>query len=124
MFVMAASSAERILGKFRRSFAAAGFRLCFSPSGGGSLRIGQDIEPQRVRRGLSLVVIVPVPPLVGRGLRVALRRVLPGLLAAEGGHVEVTPGGSHCLVAAAVDEVGAEYLVAIADECVVAVPLV
>src|SRR5687768_6549318 len=60
-------------------------------------------------RDLGLVVlVVEVPPLVRRGLRVALGRVLPLLLAAEGAHVEVAPGAPHRLVAAAVDEVGAE----------------
>ena len=55
------------------------------------------------------VFVVPVPPLVRRGLRVALRRVLPLLLAPERSHVEVAPGAPHRLVAAAVDEVGAEH---------------
>src|SRR5215218_5298329 len=40
---------------------------------------------------------------------VALRRVLPLLLAPERRHVEIGPGGAHRLVAAAVDEVGAEH---------------
>src|ERR1700732_1817333 len=67
---------------------------------------------------------MPVPPLVRRGLGVTLRRVFPGLLTAERRDIEVAPGGPHRLVAAAVDEVCAEYLVAVADECIVAVPLV
>src|SRR5258708_37955492 len=67
---------------------------------------------------------MPVPPLVRRGLGVTLWRVLPSLLTAERREVEVAPGGSHRLVAAAVDEVCAEHLVAVADECIVAVPLV
>src|SRR5215204_5500697 len=70
------------------------------------------------------VFVVPVPPLVRRRLRVALRRVLPLLLAPERSHVEVAPGAPHRLVAAAVDEVGAEDAVAVADERVRAVPLV
>jgi hypothetical protein len=45
-------------------------------------------------------------------------------LAAERGHVEVVPGAPHLLVAAGIDEVGAEDPVALADECVGAVPLV
>src|SRR5438270_13840132 len=35
------------------------------------------LAPSPVRRGLGRVLVVPVPPLVGRGLRVAFRRVLP-----------------------------------------------
>src|ERR671922_2426010 len=73
-------------------------------------------------RGVPVRVVV-VPPLVRRGLGVALRRVLPLLLAAERRYVEVGPGGSHGLVAAGVDEVGAEDAVAFADERVGAVPL-
>src|ERR671925_2256703 len=73
-------------------------------------------------RGVPVRVVI-VPPLVRRGLGVALRRVLPLLLAAERRYVEVGPGGSHGLVAAGVDEVGAEDAVAFADERVGAVPL-
>src|SRR4029453_17042254 len=75
------------------------------------------------RRGV-VVLVVPVPPLVRRGLRVALRRVLPVLLASECRDVEIVPGTAHLLVAAVVDEVGAEHLFAVADEGVRAVPLV
>src|SRR5215475_5586828 len=67
--------------------------------------------------------VVPGPPPVRRGLRVALRRVLPLLLAPERSDVEVAPGAPHRLVAAAVDEVRAEYVVAVADERVRTVPL-
>src|ERR1700757_4740106 len=70
------------------------------------------------------VFVVPIPPLVRRRLRVALRRVLPLLLTPEGSNVEVAPGAAHLFVTAAVDEVGAEYAVAVAYECVRAVPLV
>src|SRR6185295_6108354 len=70
------------------------------------------------------VLVVPVPPLVWWGLRVALGRVLPLLLTTEGGHVEIAPGASHDLVAATVDEVRAKHAVAVADERVRAVPLV
>src|SRR6266404_6314420 len=80
--------------------------------------------PSPVRRGLGRVLVVPVPPLVRRGLRVALRRVFPGLLASERRRIEVAPGAPHRLVAAAVDEVGAEHLVTVVEEHVVAVPLV
>src|SRR5687768_7749010 len=63
------------------------------------------------RRGLSrgvTVLVVQVPPLVRRGLRVALGRVLPILLATQQRHVQVRPGGPHRLVAAVLDPVGAE----------------
>src|SRR5918912_480656 len=70
------------------------------------------------------VGVVVVPPHVGRRLRVVLGRVLPVLLAAERGHVQVAPSGAHSLVAAAVDEIGAVDLVTLADERVVPVPLV
>src|SRR2546429_6044860 len=68
--------------------------------------------------------VVPDPPLVGRSLRVALRRVLPLLLAPERSDVQVVPSVPHLLVAAVVDEVGAEYAVAVADERVRSVPLI
>src|SRR5829696_1651745 len=79
---------------------------------------------RRERSVAVFVLVVQAPPLVGRGLRVARRRVLPLLLAPERGDVEVGPGAAHRLVAAAVDEVGAEDRVAVADEGVRAVPLV
>src|SRR5215831_20312953 len=82
------------------------------------------LDPLRVRRGLGVVVVVPVPPLVWRALGVSFWRVLPSLLTAERRDIEVAPGGPHRLVAAVVDEVCAKYLVAVADECIVAVPLV
>src|SRR5262245_4571749 len=53
------------------------FRLFGAPSGCRCLRVGYYIDPLRVRRGLGLVVVMPVPPLVRRRLRVACRRVLP-----------------------------------------------
>src|SRR5213082_3616609 len=68
--------------------------------------------------------VVPDPPLVRRGLWITLRRVLPLLLAPERSDIEVVPGIPHLLVAAVVDEVGAEHAVAVADERVRAVPLV
>src|SRR5438067_12408585 len=68
--------------------------------------------------------VVPDPPLVRRGLWITLRRVLPLLLAPERSDIEVVPGVSHLLVAAVVDEVGAEQAVAVADERVRAMPLV
>src|SRR5580692_6386239 len=103
---------------------SARFRLFVAPSGGGSLRVGYDIDPLRVRRGLSVIVVVPVPPFVWRGLGITLRRVLPSLLAAERRDVKIAPDGPHCLVATVVDEVCAEHPLAVAKEYVVAVPLV
>src|SRR6266853_3554744 len=100
------------------------FRLCVAPSGGGSFRVGYDIDPLRVRRGLGVVVVVPVPPFVRRGLRVTLWRILPGFLTAERRDIEIAPGGPHRLVATAVDEVCAEHPLAIAEEHVMAVPLI
>src|SRR5688500_1361147 len=76
------------------------------------------------RRTALAVLVVPVPPLVRRSLRIPLRRILPLLLAAERSDVEKTPGASHLLIPAAVDEVRSEDLVAVADERVRAVPLV
>src|SRR5919112_5755453 len=80
------------------------------------------VSPWSWSGGVAVRVVV-VPPLVGRGLGVALGRVLPLLLAPERGDVEVAPGAPHRLVAARVDEVGAEDPVAVADEGVGAVPL-
>src|SRR6202050_845014 len=99
------------------------FPLCVALSG-GFLRVGYYVDPLRVRRGRGVVVIVPVPPLVRRGLGVTLWRVLPSLLTAERRDVEVAPEGPHRLVAAVVDEVCTENLVAIAEEDVVAVPFI
>src|SRR5918992_4852293 len=70
-----------------------------------------------------VVLVVPAAPGVGRGLRPALGRVLPRLLAAVRGDVEEAPGRPERLVAAGVDEVRAVDLVAVAQEDVRAVPL-
>src|SRR5215210_489712 len=71
-----------------------------------------------------VVLVVQVPPLVRGRLRIALRRVLPLLLAPERGDVEVGPGAAHRLVAAVVDEVRAEDpAVVLSYEGVGAVPL-
>src|SRR4051812_575742 len=74
--------------------------------------------------GHLVVLVVQVPPLVGRRLRVALRRVLPLLLASERGDVEVAPRAAHVLVTAVVYEIGTEDPVAVAKKSVRAVPLV
>jgi hypothetical protein len=74
------------------------------------------LGPLRVRRGLGVVVVVPVPPFVRRSLRVTLWRVLPSFPTAERREVEITPGGPDRLVAAVVDEVCAEFPAAVAEE--------
>src|SRR5437868_13521497 len=108
--------------KWRRSLAR--FRLFLASSGGSSLRIGYDVDPLRVRRGLSAIVVMPVPPLVRRGLGVTLWRVLPTLLTSKRRDIEIAPDGPHRLIAAVVDEVRAEHLIALADENIVTVPLI
>src|SRR5215469_348274 len=102
----------------------AGFFFFLPPANGGCLRIGKDIDPLGVRGRLGGVVVVPVPPLVRRSLGITLGRILPSFLTAEGREVEVAPGGSHGLVAAAVDEVCAEHAVAVAKEDIVTVPFI
>src|SRR5215216_1546553 len=79
--------------------------------------------PLRARLPALAVRVVVVPPLIWRRLRVALRRVLPLLLAPERGDVEVAPRAPHLLVATAVDEVGAVDLAVVADERGGSVPL-
>src|SRR5215813_2737427 len=74
-------------------------------------------------RGLAVRVVV-VPPRVRRGLRIALRRILPLLLTAERRDIQVAPSASHRLVAPEVDEVGPVDPLAVADEGVGPVPLV
>src|SRR5271156_3223678 len=103
-----------------RSHSLAHFRFCVGLSEGGFSRVGH-LDPLAVRRGLGVVVIVPVPPLVRRGLGVTLWRVLPSLLTAERCNVEVAPGTPHRLVTAVVDEVCAEHSLAVAEKYVVAV---
>src|SRR3546814_21160465 len=43
----------------------------------GSLSGGRHLDPLLVGCSVRDVAIVPVPPLIGRGLRIALGRVLP-----------------------------------------------
>src|SRR5580692_509838 len=90
----------------------------------GGLPGVRHLDPFRIGRGIGDVKLVPVPPFVRPALRIAFRRILPRLLPAERGHVEVAPDGAHRLVTAAIDEVGAEHFAAVADERVVAVPFV
>src|SRR5579859_424493 len=99
------------------------FRLCVPFSEGGFSSVGH-LDPLAVGRGLGVVVVVPVPPLVRWGLGITLWRVLPSLLAAERRDIEVAPGGPHRLVAAVVDEVCAKHTLSVAEEHVVAVPFV
>ena len=58
-------------------------------------RIPGDQQAGCLRREGSRVLavrVVVVPPLVRRGLRITLGRILPLLLAAERGDVEIAPG--------------------------------
>src|SRR6185369_7619451 len=52
----------------------------------------RHLDPFRIRSSAGGIAIIPVPPLVRRSLRVTLRRVLPNLLPAERGNIEVVPG--------------------------------
>src|SRR5215467_6110993 len=100
------------------------FLFLLAPSGGSSDRVGEYVHPLRVRRGFGVVVVVPVPPLIWRRLRVACWGVLPRFLTAERRDVEIAPSAPHGLIAAVVYEVCAEHLVAVAEEHVVAVPFI
>src|SRR5205823_7258607 len=95
----------------------------------GAVGFGVGLGSAELHQAGSILIrrvwfVVPDPPLVRRSLRIALRRVLPFLLAPERRDVEVVPSVSHLLVAAVIDEVGAEHAVAVADERVRSVPLV
>src|SRR5438445_12706377 len=68
--------------------------------------------------------VVPDPPLVRRSLGVALRRVLPFLLASQRSDVEIAPGAPHRLAAAVVDEIRSAHSVAVADQRVRPLPFV
>src|SRR5262245_46583522 len=118
-----AGGALIIMARVGRAGLPSCFRRCVAVPEGGFSSVGH-LHPLRVRRGPSIVVVVPIPPLVRRGLRVTRWRIFPFLLAPERRHVEVTPGAPHRLITAAIDKIGAEHLVAVADECIVAVPLV
>src|SRR5436305_8325303 len=89
----------------RQPSAAAPPAACRRRGRAGSRAAGAALGGRRVGEGGLevggvVVFVVAVPPDVGLGLRVALRRVLPDLLAAERGDVEVGPGGPERLVAA------------------------
>src|ERR1700679_1218382 len=75
---------------------------------GGFLRVGDYIDPLLVGRGPGVVVIVPVPPFIRRGLGVTFWRIFPSFLTAERREVEEAPGSAHRFVAAVVDEGRAE----------------
>src|SRR6516164_6792753 len=74
----------------RRSGRLSLARFCFcvtlSERGFSSVR---HLDPFPVRRSLGVVVVVPVPPLVRRGLGVTFGRVLPRLLTAKRCEVEI-----------------------------------
>src|SRR5580704_4682684 len=89
---------------------------------GDFLGVGH-FDPLRARRDLGVVVVMPVPPLIWRSLRITGWRVFPDLLTPEGRDIKVTPDGPHRLVTPLVDEVCAEHPLAVANERVVAVPL-
>src|SRR3569623_1727554 len=84
----------------------------------------RHLHPYLVGLRPCLVIVVPDPPFIGRGLGITRGRILPRFLPAERGQVEIAPGRAHRLVAAIDDEIGAEAAVAVADEGVVAMPLV
>src|SRR6185369_11853271 len=99
------------------------FLLSIARSEGGFSSAGH-LDPLRIGRGLGIVVVVPVPPLVWRRLRVTLWRILPSFLTAKRGNIEVAPDGPHGLVSAIVNEICAEHLLAVAEEHVVPVPFI
>src|ERR1700716_3214701 len=66
--------------------------------------------------GGILVLVVAAPPLIRRGLRPALRRILPVFLPAERRQVQEGPGATERLDASPGSEVGAIDVVAIAEE--------
>jgi hypothetical protein len=60
----------------------------------------RHLDPLLVGRRACDVAVVPVPPLVGWGLRTAFGRVLPDLLPAKRRDVEVVPGATSSTTAA------------------------
>src|SRR5204863_10007011 len=78
---------------------------------------------QPASRGLVVLVMQPPPP-VRRSLRVTVRRILPFLLPAQRGQIEVAPRAPYGFITAVVDEVRAEDPFAFAQEHVGAMPLV
>src|SRR5262249_26552252 len=86
--------------------------------------VSDDVHPLRVWRRLHVILIVPVPPLVRRALRITLRRIFPLLLPSQRSEVQIAPDAPHRLVGSVVDEVRAKHFLAVADEHVMTVPLV
>src|SRR5260370_7611912 len=68
----------------------------------------RHLVPLLIGRCVCDVAVVPVPPLVWRGLRIARGRVLPDLLPAQRRDVEVVPRAPHLLLAAGVDGGGSQ----------------
>src|ERR687898_436150 len=108
--------ARRRHGRSRRTAGGAGLELVAQTQRG--------LKPPSPRVALGAVFVVQPPPAIRRGLRIALGRVLPLLLAAKRGDVQVVPGAPHLLIAAAGDEVRAEDAIAVPNEGARAVPLV
>src|SRR5213593_1948811 len=77
---------------------------------------GDDSRALAQSTALIAVLVVAAPPAVARGLRVALGRVLPLLLAAQRGQVEQGPDGAQRFHSALGGEVGAIDLAAVAQE--------
>src|SRR5919108_1445814 len=90
--------ARRRRGRSRRTAGRAGLEFVAQTQRG--------FGPLLPRAGLRAVFVVQPPPPIRRGLRKALGRVLPPLLAAKRGEVQVVPGAPHLLIAAAGGEVG------------------
>src|SRR5690606_34757390 len=68
--------------------------------------------------------VVPVPPLIGRRLWIAFRRVFPVFLPTQWGNVQVIPGAAHLFIAAIIEKIGSEYLAAISIKDISAVPFI
>src|SRR5207248_352805 len=69
-------------------------------------------------------VLVPDSPRVRGSVRITGRGVFPLFLAPERGNVEIVPSAAHLFIAAIVDDVGAKHTVAVADECIRAMPFI
>src|SRR5882757_6958595 len=65
---------------------------------------------------IESVLVVTAPPLIGWGLRPALRRIFPVLLPPEGCQIEECPEAAQRFVSARGSEVGAKDIVAVAQK--------
>src|SRR3546814_14436974 len=74
----------------------------------------RHLDPLLVGRCVCDIAVVPVPPLVGRSLRIALERVLPDLLPAQRRVVVVVPGPPHMLFPPDVAALGTHHNAAVA----------